>query len=175
MNKAVFLDRDGTINEDRHYVHTTDDFVLLPKVPEAISLMRRKGYLIVIITNQSGVARGFFSETDVVELNKHMQRELQKKDADIDAVYFCPHLPNGNVKEYAKICRCRKPGTLMFERGIYDFNIDPKQSYAVGDKLRDLEPGKKLGMKTVLISHVCQVSDIVDAVYPGLYDFAVTL
>ena len=175
MKKAVFLDRDGTINEDRHYVHTPENFVFLPGVPEAICLIRQKCYLVIVATNQSGVARGYFPESDVIKLHEYMQSELKKLGACADSIYYCPHLPDASIKDYAKVCRCRKPGPEMFECGLSEFDVDPVQSYAVGDKLRDLEPGKILGMKTALISQKKCLSRIADAIYPSLYDFAVSI
>lgn len=172
MNKAIFLDRDGTINEDRHYVHLKSDFAFLPQAPEAIKLLRSKGYLVIVVSNQSGVARGLFSIDDVESLNGFMRSELQRHGAEIDGIYYCPHLPDGTVSEYAQQCRCRKPGALLFERAISEYRINAEHSYAVGDKLRDLEPGKKLGMNTALISKEARTSNIVDAVYESLFGFA---
>jgi D,D-heptose 1,7-bisphosphate phosphatase len=163
QNKAIFLDRDGTINEDRQYVHKPDDFVFLPKVPEAICLLRSCGYLIIVVTNQSGVARGYFTIDEVEILNEYMQMQLQKYNAKIDAIYYCPHLSG---------CLCRKPGTLLFEQAISEYNINSEESYAVGDKLRDIEPGKKLGMRTVLISQENRTIGIADSIFKSLFDFA---
>jgi D-glycero-D-manno-heptose 1,7-bisphosphate phosphatase len=172
MNKAVILDRDGTINEDRGYIYRPEDFVFLPGVPEAVRTMREKGYAVIVITNQSGVARGFFTTDDVERLHKHMQNELQKYGARVDGVYYCPHLPNGAVKEFAAECRCRKPETGLFERAVREFDIDAGRSYAVGDRLRDILPGRKLGMRTALLSPDGATADAVDAVYADLLAFA---
>jgi D,D-heptose 1,7-bisphosphate phosphatase len=166
QNKAIFLDRDGTINEDRQYVHKPDDFVFLPKVPEAICLLRNKGHLVIVVTNQSGVARGYFTVDEVEKLNEYMQIQLQKYNAKIDAIYYCPHLSG---------CLCRKPGTLLFEQAISKYNINVEESYVVGDKLRDLEPGKKLGIKTVLISQKKNAVGVIDSVFESLFDFANSL
>jgi D-glycero-D-manno-heptose 1,7-bisphosphate phosphatase len=147
----------------------------LPNVPAAIQLIREKGYLVIVVTNQSGVARGYFTTDDVERLNEYMRAELQKHNADIDAIYYCPHLPTGIVARYAIVCRCRKPGTLLFERAVSEFDVDVRNSYAVGDRLRDLEPGKKLGVRTALISEDQCDGKIADAVYSSLLAFALDL
>ena len=146
-NKAVFLDRDGTINVDRDYIYKISDFEFIFGVPEALKLLQNAGYKLIIITNQSGIARGYYTEHDYEILNNWMINTLLDTfGVEILASYYCPHLPlsspDENVEEgmekYRKNCNCRKPKLGLFERAIQDFDIDIGHSYAIGDKLRDL-------------------------------------
>lgn len=135
--KAVFLDRDGTINADKNYLYRIEDFEFLPGAVEALRLLQASGYLLIIITNQSGIARGYFTEEDFMKLTDFMLAELEKSGVKISAVYYCPHLPDGEVPEYRKVCSCRKPKTGLFEQAVKDFGIDLSESFAIGDKPRD--------------------------------------
>lgn len=146
MNKAFFLDRDGTINKDTHYVGDPDKLELLPGAAEGIRRMNEAGYLVIVISNQSGVARGYFTEEDVKRVNMRLNEMLGEYGAHIDAFYWCPHLPNGSVKEYAVECDCRKPKTGLFKRAISDYGLDVTKCYAVGDKERDVKGAVELGM-----------------------------
>lgn len=152
MRKAVFFDRDGTINVDRHYLYQIKDFEFLPGVPQALGELRRMGYLLILITNQSGIARGYYTVEHIQTLHMHMQNELQKFDAQFDDIFFCPHHPEGIISQYALDCSCRKPGSLMFLQAIEKYDITPEISIAVGDKERDLIPAQQLGMKCIKIS-----------------------
>ncbi len=136
-SKAVFLDRDGTINVDKNYLYRIDEFEFLPGAVEALRLLQASGYLLIIITNQSGIARGYFTEDDYVKLTDFMRAELEGLGVKLSAVYYCPHLPDGEVPEYRKVCHCRKPETGLFEQAVQDFDIDLSESFAVGDKPRD--------------------------------------
>jgi len=118
-NKAVFLDRDGTIAMDVHYCRRPEDFELLPTVPEAISLLNENGFMVVVITNQSGIARGYFTEETLAQIHQKMTGELAKYDARVDAIYYCPHHPDDG-------CQCRKPKTALFFRAAKELNIDFK-------------------------------------------------
>ena len=149
--KAVFLDRDGTINYDKDYLYRKEEFEFIPGVIENLKEFRQQGYLLILITNQSGVARGYYTEEDIDKLHEYMQEELRKEQAQFDAIYYCPHHRKGIVKKYSVECRCRKPGKLLFERAIKEYDIDPKQSIAIGDKERDLIPAEELGIKGYLI------------------------
>lgn len=151
--RAVFLDRDGTIIVDKGYVHLSKDVELLPRAAEAIGLLRENGYLILVVTNQSGVARGLFQEEDVIATNNHINALLQENGTSVDNFYYCPHLPNGIVPEYSFDCDCRKPKGGLFEKAISDFDIELASSWAIGDSERDVEPAKALGMNTVLIGN----------------------
>lgn len=150
-SKAVFLDRDGTINVDKNYLYRIDEFEFLPGAVEALRLLQASGYLLIIITNQSGIARGYFTEDDYVKLTDFMRGELERRGVKLSAVYYCPHLPDGEVPEYRKVCRCRKPETGLFEQAVKDFDIDLSESFAVGDKPRDCAICEKTACRGFLI------------------------
>ena len=135
--KAIFLDRDGTINVEKDYLYKIEDFEFLPGVIEGLQLLQDAGYLLIIITNQSGIARGYYTEEDYHTLNNWMVGELKSKGISIAAVYYCPHHPDAKMKAYRVDCNCRKPKLGMYERAIRDFNIDLCNSYTIGDKIRD--------------------------------------
>jgi D-glycero-D-manno-heptose 1,7-bisphosphate phosphatase len=137
VNKAVFLDRDGTINVDRHYVYKLEDFEFLPGVPQAIKFLNDAGYKVIVVSNQSGIARGFYTATDVEKLHGYIDGELAKHGARIDAYYICPHHP-----DFTGECECRKPKTGLVERAVMEFEIDVSLSYMVGDKESDEECAK---------------------------------
>ena len=136
-NKAVFLDRDGTINVDKGYLYKACDFEFLPGATDALKKLQNAGYLLIVITNQSGIGRGYYTEEDFEALNEYMKSELRKHGVNLAGVYYCPHLPDAKVERYRKVCTCRKPSLGLFERAVHDFNIDLSLSYAVGDKPRD--------------------------------------
>lgn len=137
MNKAVFLDRDGTINLEKNYLYRIEDFEFLPGVVDALKMLQQAGYLLVIITNQSGIGRGYYTEADFQKLNDWMVSTLRKQGVTIADVYFCPHLPDAQVAEYRKQCNCRKPKLGMFEKAVNEHHIDLAKSFAIGDKIRD--------------------------------------
>ncbi|MBS3057101.1 MAG: D-glycero-beta-D-manno-heptose 1,7-bisphosphate 7-phosphatase [Candidatus Diapherotrites archaeon] len=146
MNCAVFLDRDGTINYDYGYVHEIKKFRFLPNAASALKRLSSSKYKIIVITNQSGIGRKYFTEQDFLKVSGHMVGELHKKDVRIDAIYCCPHAPDAN-------CTCRKPKTAMLFSAKKDFNIALNKSFVIGDKLEDIEMGKKAGCKTMLITN----------------------
>jgi len=148
---AVFLDRDGTLNEDHGYIHRIEDLVWIDGAKEAVQKLNEAGLPVIVVTNQAGVARGYYSEDDVRRFHAHMQSELNRVGADIDAFYFCPYHPEGSVPEYRRQVPERKPGTGMFEAAMAAHHVDPKASYMVGDKNSDMEPGIALGMTTFLV------------------------
>ncbi len=137
MNKAIFLDRDGTINVEKHYLYRIEDFEFLPGVVDVLKQFQRAGFLLIIITNQSGIGRGYYTELDFQKLNDWMVTELKRQGVIISDVYYCPHLPDAQVPEYRKDCECRKPKLGMYRQAIMDHDIDLSQSYAIGDKIRD--------------------------------------
>lgn len=139
MNKAVFLDRDGTINVDKHYLYKIDEFEYLPGVKEGLRDLCAAGYLLIIVTNQSGIGRGYYTEKDYHILNDWMMKDLKDSGVEISASYYCPHLKEADVEEYRKDCDCRKPGVGLFEKAVKEFDIDLEKSFAIGDKIRDLE------------------------------------
>lgn len=148
QKKAVFLDRDGVINEERGYVWLRKDLVLLPGVEDALRQIRKAGYLVIVITNQSGIAKGLYTEQDVRVLHRSLNQDLISGEAQIDAFYFCPHHPDGIIAEYSISCNCRKPNNGLLLQAAEDWNIDLQQSYFIGDSERDIIAGKKSGCIT---------------------------
>ena len=148
---TVFLDRDGTINEEVNYLHRPEDLHLLPGAAEAIRLWNEAGFRVVVVTNQAGVARGYYSEADVEALHQYMNQVLGEKGAHIDGFYYCPHHPEHGIGAYRVQCHCRKPETGMFEAADRDCPVDRKHSYMVGDKWLDTQAGARFGLRTVLV------------------------
>lgn len=142
MNKAAFFDRDGTINVDTGYLYEPEKLRFIPGVPELIRKYNDEGYLVIVITNQSGIARGMFTVEQMERFNEYMNQRLQNEyGAHIDAFYYCPHLP-----EITGECDCRKPKPGLFLRAIRDYNIDPAESVAYGDSERDRDAAKAAGV-----------------------------
>ncbi|AZL15672.1 D-glycero-alpha-D-manno-heptose-1,7-bisphosphate 7-phosphatase [Rickettsiales endosymbiont of Stachyamoeba lipophora] len=142
MKKALFLDRDGVINVDFGYVYQIDNFEWQEGIFDLCSKAIEKGYLIIIITNQSGIARGYYTEKDLSKLHNWMTQEFQANNIHITEIYYCPHHPEIDQE----MCNCRKPASGMFEKAIQDYNIDVSQSIMIGDKETDLIPAKKLNI-----------------------------
>jgi D-glycero-D-manno-heptose 1,7-bisphosphate phosphatase len=151
MKPAVFIDRDGTINEQRGYINHVSRFILLPGVGQAIYLLNKNDYLVVVTSNQSGVAQGYFPVELVHETHELMKRELAKDNAYLDGVYFCPHHPNGVVSGYNKQCTCRKPGTGLIEKAASDLEIDMDRSFVIGDRWLDIEFARNAGIPGILV------------------------
>ncbi len=143
---AAFLDRDGVLNVDHGYVHRPDQITWNAGAAEAVRLLNTAGYLVIVVTNQSGVARGFYDETAVKELHAYMREELAHNGARVDAFYYCPHHPEGTVAAYAVACRCRKPGIGLLERAARDFAIDRARSVLIGDTDADMEAARAFGI-----------------------------
>ncbi|RDY23266.1 HAD family hydrolase [Romboutsia maritimum] len=154
MNKAVFFDRDGTINVEKNYLYKVEDFEFIKGIPQIIKKFNDDGYKVIVITNQAGIGRGYYTEEDMHKLHKHIDSELKKYDAHIDAYYFCPHHPVHGIGEYKLDCNCRKPKTGMLEKAIDDFDIDVKQSILYGDKPWDIEAGKNIGVSSYYIDEI---------------------
>lgn len=148
---AVFLDRDGTINEEKNYLHRIEDFTFIPGVPEAIRRLKEAGYKVIVVTNQSGVARGYFSRADVDRLHEHIQRELAKIETAVDAFYLCPHHPEKGQGEFKVDCDCRKGKPGMLLQAAAEHGIDLTASWMVGDKRADLEAGRAAGCRSLLV------------------------
>jgi D-glycero-D-manno-heptose 1,7-bisphosphate phosphatase len=151
MNRAVFLDRDGTTNEEVVHQESNqfaprhpNEFKLISGVGKAIKLLNNAGLKVVVVTNQAGVARGYFTEEMLIKIHQKMERELSKEGAFLDAIYYCPHHPDVS-------CYCRKPNPGMLKQAAHDLDIDLKESYVIGDKMTDLVPGIKMGCKTILV------------------------
>lgn len=151
MAKAVFLDRDGTVIREKNYLGDPADVELLPGAADGIQRLRAAGFLAVLTTNQSGVARGFFTEDAVRKVHERLELLLAQAGTRLDAAYYCPHLPEGGVGAYAKICDCRKPAPGMIRAAVRDWGIDLAQSWVVGDKADDLRFGRGLGLPAVLV------------------------
>ena len=145
MNRAVFLDRDGTIAKDVHYCRRPEDFEILPAVPEAIKLLNDHSFKVIVITNQSGIARGYFTEQTLAQIHDKMKRELVQYGARVDAIYHCPHHPDEG-------CECRKPGVALFHKAAKEHDADLQSSYVVGDMQMDIDAGRALGCKTILVT-----------------------
>ncbi|MBN1848272.1 MAG: HAD family hydrolase [Deltaproteobacteria bacterium] len=148
---AVFLDRDGTINEEMGYINHLSRFKILPGVAEAIRLLNNNNLLAIVLSNQSGVARGYFPIELVDEIHAYLNNYLKERNAHIDGIFFCPHYPNGPVVEYGYICDCRKPKTGLIDQALKTFEIDMSRSYMVGDRWTDLEFADRLNLKPILV------------------------
>ena len=151
MNKAVFLDKDGTINEDTGYISHYHDLKLLPHSAEAIKLLNEAGYKVIVISNQSGVARGYLGEDMLQTLNKTLQKKLLSKGAYLDEIYYCPHHSEHGVYPYKTECDCRKPNIGLIKKAVKKHDLDLSRSFMVGDHSGDIEAGRKAGAKTVLV------------------------
>ena len=152
VNKAVFLDRDGVINEDPpHYAHRLDQLHIIPGSAKAIQLLNKHNFHVLVISNQSGVARGYYNENDVKTFNDRMESLLAKDGAHIDAIYYCPHHPDAVVEHYKINCNCRKPKPGMILDAGQKYSLDLGNSFVVGDKWSDIEAGKAAGCKTVMV------------------------
>lgn len=139
MTKVAFLDRDGTINVDKSYVHRKEEFEFLPGVIDALKKLTTLGYKLIIITNQSGIARGYYSEEEYLELDKWLKSTLTDQGIEIMDSLYCPHLPDAVISKYRVQCNCRKPGIALFQQVIEKYNVDVQNSIAIGDRLRDVE------------------------------------
>ena len=149
--RAVFLDRDGTINEEKDYLHRPEDFAFLSGAPEAIRLLNEAGFSVVVITNQSGIGRGYYDEEALRRLHAHMHEELARYGAVVDACYFCPHHPEHGTGDYRRECSCRKPFPGMLHAAADELCLDLGASYVVGDKISDIEAGLNAGCRPLLV------------------------
>jgi len=151
VKKCIFLDRDGNINIEKDYLHKVEEFEFIDGAREAIKIFNDLGYLVVVVTNQSGVARGYYDENSVKGLHDYLKKEVEKIGGHIDGFYYCPHHPEKGVGKYKLDCNCRKPQPGMFLEAQKDLNIDFLSSIMVGDKISDVEAGKSLGMRSILV------------------------
>lgn len=159
---AAFLDRDGVINVDHGYVVRVEDLEFTPTAVEGIRLLNEADYRVIVVTNQSGVARGFFGVDDVERFHWHMRSELSRVNAHIDAFYFCPHHPQGIVAEFALDHPDRKPNPGMLLRAIKDWSIDRGGSFLIGDKSSDLAAAAAAGLAGILVArNRCDLADVV--------------
>ena len=150
--KLCILDRDGVLNVDTGYVHEPDAVQWVQDSREAVAWLNRQGIRVVVVTNQSGVARGYFTEEDVQALHRWMQEEIGKKGGRIDAFYYCPHLPGAVVRKYDIICECRKPKPGMILRALSDFHADTSDAFLIGDSRRDVESAESVGVRGFLFT-----------------------
>ncbi len=151
MNRAVFLDRDGTVTEEVGYLTDLNKLRLLPGAGAAIKKLNEAGIKVVLVTNQSGVARGHFPESQVHEAHERLGRMLREDGAKLDGVYYCPHHPTAGGSKYTMVCDCRKPETGLLDRASKDLDIELGRSYMVGDKWSDVEVAHRAGAKAVLV------------------------
>ena len=153
--KAIFLDRDGVINQESDRIDNIEKFNLLPKVIESVKNINNSDFLNVVITNQPIVAKGFISEKKLSEIHNYMESQFGLKGAYFNRIYYCPHHPergyDGERKEYKITCKCRKPGTGMIEHAIKDMNIDPQESFIIGDRTVDIMAGINSNLQTILL------------------------
>lgn len=146
MNKAIFLDRDGVINKEiGDYVYQLEQLVIVDGVADSLGALKEMGYLFIVITNQSGIAKGIYTHEDVEAIHNSIQEEFMKQNIEIQAFYYCPHHP-----EHGR-CLCRKPEPLMIEKALARFNIDPSSSFFVGDMERDIAAADAAGVRGIKI------------------------
>ena len=151
MKRAVFLDRDGTMIEEVGYLDALSQVAFYPWTVDAIRTFNRAGLAVVVVTNQSGIARGKITDAFVVETHRHMDAELAAGGARVDAYYYCPHHPDGRVAGYARRCDCRKPGRGMIDQAATDLALDPARSFVVGDKWLDVQLARAVGARAILV------------------------
>jgi D-glycero-D-manno-heptose 1,7-bisphosphate phosphatase len=144
--RAVFLDRDGVINVDRHYLHRVDEFAFVPGTIDALRRLQRGGWALVVVTNQSGIARSYYTEDDYRRVDAHMRAALAASGVTLDAVEYCPHLPDASVAAYRLACDCRKPAPGMLLRAAAALKLDLPNSVMVGDKGSDVQAGRAAGV-----------------------------
>jgi D-glycero-D-manno-heptose 1,7-bisphosphate phosphatase len=148
MNKAIFLDRDGVINSDKghYYIYRVEDFKINKGIVESLQKFQENNFLLIIISNQGGISKGIYTKKNVEEVHNYLKNNLKKQNVELTEIYYCPH-HSSNEK-----CLCRKPDTLLLEKAIARFNIDVSSSFLIGDGERDIEAGKKVGLKTIKIN-----------------------
>jgi D-glycero-D-manno-heptose 1,7-bisphosphate phosphatase len=149
--QAVFLDRDGTIIEEVGYLGRIDRLSLFPWSVDAIRALNRADLPVIVVTNQAGVARGYFSEKTVQEVHDALDRQVRAGGARIDAYYYCPHHPEGTVESYRRQCDCRKPGRALVDRAARDLGVDPTRSFVVGDRWLDMALANNIGADGLLV------------------------
>ena len=149
---AIFLDRDGTIIQDKGYLHQKDDVEYLEGVINALRCLCEMGFLLFIITNQSGIARGYYTEQEFMDLNLWMCEDLKRQGVIITKTYYCPHLEEGIIPKYAKMCGCRKPKTELFWKAAEEYRIDMSKSFAIGDRMRDLMICREAKVRGLLLT-----------------------
>jgi len=147
-NPAIFLDRDGTINEEMGYINHISRFKIFPFVVESIKIFRENGFKTIVITNQSGVGRGFFTEELVQRIHQDLNDYLKKNGTKLDGIYYCPHHPTEGKGKYKMDCNCRKPKTGLIKQAVEDHNVDLDNSYMIGDRFKDMIFANNLNIKS---------------------------
>lgn len=150
-HRAIFLDRDGTLVEARHYPSRPEELVIYPGVPDALRRLQTAGFRLVLVTNQSGLAHGYFSQDDLDRMHDYLTGELGRAGVSLSAIYVCPHHPEGRIPELAIACDCRKPRPGLLLQAAAGLDLDLRQSWLVGDILDDVEAGNRAGCRTVLV------------------------
>ncbi len=174
---AVFLDRDGVINQDTGYVSCIDDFHFIDGAIEALQLLKKKGYSLVVVTNQSGIARGYYSEEQFMQLTEWMDWSLADRDVDLDGIYYCPHHPTAGEAPYRQECNCRKPAPGMLLDAARELDIDLAGSYMVGDKAADMQAARAAGVSHKILVRTgkavtAEAEALADEVQDSLLTFA---
>lgn len=169
MRPAVFLDRDGTVNIEAGYIHELENLNLIPGAAEAIRSLNQHKIPVVLVTNQSGPARGYYPESWVHQLHERLVQLLAAEGAHLDKIYYCPHLPDGSVAAYSGPCACRKPEPGMLLTAAQELELDLSRSFMIGDKATDVEVGQRVGAKTILLT-----SGYGQQVLDGTYQHPVT-
>ena len=149
--RAVFLDRDGTLIEEAGYLDRLDRLVFYPYTVDAVRILNRAGFAVVVVTNQAGIARGIVDEGFVGEAHRHIAERLESGGAKIDAFYYCPHYPSGTVQPYVRACDCRKPQPGLLRRAEVDLDLDLAGSFMVGDRWHDVAAGRTVGARAILL------------------------
>jgi D-glycero-D-manno-heptose 1,7-bisphosphate phosphatase len=151
MRPAVFLDRDGTIVEERGYIDRLDMLTVFPWTGDALRLLKRAGFAIVVVTNQSAIGRGIIDEAFVATVHRELDRRLQLAGAGVDRYYYCPHFVDSRIERYRQVCRCRKPAPGMIEQACRELDLDPSTSVMVGDRWLDVACGRAAGTRALLV------------------------
>ena len=168
VERAVFLDRDGTIVEDVNYLADPEELRLLDGAAEALRRLQDAGFLLLVTTNQSGVARGYLSEDKLCHIHEVLRDMLREHGVRLDDCYYCPHLPDGPVEHYARRCECRKPKPGLLEAAAREHGVQVGRSWVVGDSERDVEAGRRAGCRTILLSGEQHPETHAEAVVPDL-------
>ncbi|HTD99784.1 MAG TPA: HAD family hydrolase [Mucilaginibacter sp.] len=159
-NKAVFLDRDGVLNKEMgDYVCRLEDFHVLEQNIEPLKTLQEKGYLLIVATNQGGLAKGWYTEDELAKMHAHLKEVYAQHGVEFTDIFYCPHHP-----DFSEDCDCRKPKPGMLLQGIAKYNIDPTKSYFIGDRERDVEAGTAAGVKGILINSDQPISDVLDLI-----------
>ncbi len=148
--KTAFFDRDGVLNVDKSYLYKIEELEWIEGAPEALAWLTQKGYAIFVVTNQSGIARGYYTVSDMEKLHNYMAQQVEKAGGKIEKFYYCPHLPEGKVAEFAVECDCRKPKPGLILRAFKEYDIDKETAFLIGDKPRDVESAEAAGIKGYL-------------------------